>query len=254
MVHTARASVNRATARFILRSGSAASKGSSTTPPSTHRSKINHHQLVSVLPAISNRRNLQLESSVTSRKQTTAPNSNRHKFGPNSAPALEAPAVTTHASPITAPKSVTVSSIPLFPNFLIASRQLLDIELTHSQQTRKHFLIASFSAISASAPHRKNPVRIFLTATGPDSEICQPHGSKRETIFLPQHGKPSSDRPARRRRAVATGAAHCESPITTHQSPITTQYRNAACLALLVVLTCPAASGPNWLAWSGMGA
>jgi hypothetical protein len=145
MLHAARASVNRATARFILRSGSAASKGSSTAPPSprhfliprigikitrnspennalhfsnrpksarsgapsaSHNSplatqKISHPQLVSVLPAISNRHKLQLESSVTSRKQTTAPNSNRHKFSPNSAPALRGPAVTTHQSPIT---------------------------------------------------------------------------------------------------------------------------------------------------------
>jgi hypothetical protein len=31
--------------------------------------------------------------------------------------------------------------------FLIASRQILKIGLTHSQQTRKHFLIASFSAL-----------------------------------------------------------------------------------------------------------
>src|SRR5277367_6040160 len=36
--------------------------------------------------------------------------------------------------------------------FLIASRQILKIRLTHSQQTRKHFLIASFSAVSAPAP------------------------------------------------------------------------------------------------------
>ena len=34
---------------------------------------------------------------------------------------------------------------------LIASRQILKIRLTHSQQTRKLFLIASFSAISAPA-------------------------------------------------------------------------------------------------------
>ncbi len=58
-------------------------------------------QLVSVFPAILNRHKLQLESSVTSRKQTTAPNSYRHKFSPNSVPALRAPAVTTHKSPIT---------------------------------------------------------------------------------------------------------------------------------------------------------
>jgi hypothetical protein len=151
MVHAARASVNRATARFILRSGSAASKGRSTTPPSprhlliprsaikiarnspennalkfsnrpnsacssahsaAHNSplatqKISHPQLVSVLPAISNRHKMQLESPVTSRKQTTAPNSYRHKFSPNSTPALPAPAVTTHGSQITGPRSRT---------------------------------------------------------------------------------------------------------------------------------------------------
>ena len=48
-----------------------------------------------------NRHKLQLESSVTSRKQTTAPNSNQHKFCPKSAPALRAPAVTTHQPPTT---------------------------------------------------------------------------------------------------------------------------------------------------------
>ncbi len=36
--------------------------------------------------------------------------------------------------------------------FLIASRQLLENELTRSQQTRKHFLIATFSGLSAPAP------------------------------------------------------------------------------------------------------
>jgi hypothetical protein len=54
--------------------------------------------------------------------------------------------------------------------------------------------------------------------------------------------------------AYATGAARHESPITTHQSPITTQYANAACLGLPVMLSCPAASGPNWFARLGMGA
>ena len=128
MVNAARASVNRATARFILRSRSAGSKGSSTTPPSPRRAKISHHQLASVLPAILNRHKMQLESSVTSRKQTTAPNSNRHKFCPKSAPAFRAPAVTTHNSPLTTPISATDSSHPLFPNFLVAT-QILDLDL-----------------------------------------------------------------------------------------------------------------------------
>src|SRR5277367_17373 len=101
MVNAARASVNRATARFILRSRCAGSKGSSTTSPSPRRVKISHHVLVSVLPAILNRHKMQLESSVTYRKQTTAPNSNRHKYCPKPVPALRAPAVTTYESPLT---------------------------------------------------------------------------------------------------------------------------------------------------------
>ena len=52
--------------------------------------------------------------------------------------------------------------------FLIASRQLLENELTCSQQKRKHFLIASFSAISELAPYLTNhglPITPFLFAT-----------------------------------------------------------------------------------------
>ncbi len=84
MVNAARASATRA-----------------TTPPSPRRAKISHHQHISVLPAIVNRHKMQLESSVTFRKQTTAPNSNQHKFCPKPAPALRAPAVTTHQPPTT---------------------------------------------------------------------------------------------------------------------------------------------------------
>src|SRR5277367_5744707 len=135
MVNAARASVNRATARFILRSRCAGSKGSSTTPPSPRRAKISHRHLVSVLPAILNRHKMQLESSVTSRKQTTAPNSNRHKFCPKSAHAFRAPAVTTHNSPLTTPKSATVTSHPLFPNCLSAT-QILDLDLRRVMQAR----------------------------------------------------------------------------------------------------------------------
>ena len=105
-----------------------ASTTRATTPRSPRRAKISHRHLVSVRPAISNRHKLQLESSVTSRKQTTAPNSNRHQFCPNSAPTLRAPAVTTQNSPLTIPKSATDSSHPLFPNFLIAT-QILDLDL-----------------------------------------------------------------------------------------------------------------------------
>jgi hypothetical protein len=132
-----------------------ASATRATTPPSPRRAKTSHHHLVSARPAISNRHKMQLESSVTSRKQTTAPNSNRHRFCPKSAPAPRPPAATTQNSPITAPKSATVSSHPLFP-FSVIATQILDIEPIRSQQTRKHFLIARFSGISAPTPDVTN--------------------------------------------------------------------------------------------------
>jgi hypothetical protein len=55
---------------------------------------------------------------------------------------------------------------------LIASRPLLEIDLTHSQQTRKLFLIASFSAISAVAPQLNDGRREFLTATDQTEKIA----------------------------------------------------------------------------------
>src|SRR5271170_5040605 len=43
--------------------------------------------------------------------------------------------------------------------------------------------------------------------------------------------------------------------ITNHYSPITThESRLTACLAVPVMLSCPAASRPKWFAWFGSGA
>jgi len=146
MVNAARASVNRATARFILRSrrwrirrvgatarfilrparrrrdGSAASKGSSPSPASANQSLAKH-----------NRKPTQVVENKNQRPKSIA--SFCRAFAPGAPPDRSLP--TTHA-------------------FLIASRQLLEIELTRSQQTRKHFLIASFSAISEIAPYLAN--------------------------------------------------------------------------------------------------
>src|SRR5271156_5624350 len=60
-----------------------------------------------------------------------------------------------HDSPVARHRSrfTTHQSLPTNHAFLIASRQILEIELTPSQQTRKYFLIASFSASLAPAPH-----------------------------------------------------------------------------------------------------
>src|SRR5271156_6304421 len=53
-----------------------------------------------------------------------------------------------HDSPVAGHASRFTTQQSLLTNhaFLIASRQILKIDLTHSQQTRKPFLIASFSA------------------------------------------------------------------------------------------------------------
>ena len=102
MVHAAPASVNRASARFILRSGSAASKGSSTAPPSTRHFLIAGEKI--------------LKTELT-------------------------PSVPT-------PNAFLIAGdFPLFsptaPRISNRYSKLLEIELTHSQQTRKHFLIAT---------------------------------------------------------------------------------------------------------------
>jgi len=124
MLHAASASVNRATARFILRparrrrDGSAASKGGSASPPSPIQSLAKH-----------NRKPVQLAENKHQRPESIA--SFCRNFAPGAPPHQSL--LTTHG-------------------FLIASRQLLENELTRSPQTRKHFLIATFSGLSAPAP------------------------------------------------------------------------------------------------------
>jgi hypothetical protein len=52
-----------------------------------------------------------------------------------------------HNSPIATQESAIGGSHPPFPQFLIAT-QILEIEPTGSQQTRRHFVISTFSGIS----------------------------------------------------------------------------------------------------------
>src|SRR5271169_1676111 len=111
MVHAAH--VNRATARFILRSGSAASKGSSATPPSTR-----HFLIVSAKL---------LETELT----PSVPSPNAFRIA-NICPTFFSPA------PLRA--------------FLIGTAIRLKSDLTHSQQTRKHFLIGTIGPTLAPAP------------------------------------------------------------------------------------------------------
>ena len=149
MVHAARASAPRATA-----------------PPSPIQSLAKH-----------NRKPLQLTENKHQRSNSIA-SFCRNLFAPPPHP-------TNDDLPFTYDTSRITNHQPLLTHhaFLIATRQLLEIELTPSQQTRKHFLIATNFDLSASVPHRDNPLRIFLIATDPDSEIWQPYETKRETIF-----------------------------------------------------------------------
>ena len=103
MVHAARE--NRATARFILRSRCAGSKGSSTTPFSRR------HSLIDVT-AIRNARN--------------SPENNQLNFSNRLKNACSGAHSAPKKSPITTQNSViAISHPPLFPTFLIASRQII---------------------------------------------------------------------------------------------------------------------------------
>jgi hypothetical protein len=153
-------------------------------------------------------------------------------------------------------------------HFLIASRQILKIKLTRSQQTRKHFLIASFSVISAPAPHlthhssRITHPRLtpFLISTNKPPRITiplrAPLKTKEKQFSIPYKfavasiGLPAACRPT----LPATRGTNHDSQVTNHDSPITTHCTNATCLAVPVMLSCPAASGPIWFAQLGTGA
>jgi len=146
----------------------------------------------------------------------------------------------------------SIASAPAPPStrhFLIASRQILKIKLTHSQQTRKHFLIASFSATLAPAPHltnhdsRKTAPFLFNTNKAHKIIILMKALMKtKEKRFSIPYKFPSRHIT---NLALVPGRKNV---------PHLQRARNATCLAVPAVLSCPAASGPNWFAWLGMGA
>jgi hypothetical protein len=129
--------------------------------------------------------------------------------------------------------------------FLIAT-QILELDLTPSQQTRKLFLIATKFDISP--PHLTNhhsPIAPFLFDTNKGRKI----------IILARAPMKTKEKQFSIRYKFAPRDIGSVSPITGMKSVRNFRcYSNAACLAVLVVLTCPAASGPNWFAWLGMGA
>jgi hypothetical protein len=149
-----------------------------------------------------------------------------------------------------APRASTASAPPPLSarHFLIASRQILKIKLTPSQQTKKHFLIASFSAISAPAPHLTNHdsrITSFLFNTNKAHKIIIPPSAllkTKEKQFSIQY-------------KFALREIRRVFPLAGMKNVRNFRcYNNAACLAVPAVLSCPAASGPKWFARLGMGA
>jgi hypothetical protein len=110
--------------------------------------------------------------------------SNRPAIACLHAPFSHVPRSKHHHSPVKHCASRFTNHQSLVDNraTLIAT-QILNLDLTPSQQTRKHFLIGTKFDISAPARHGKNPQDIFLIATHPNSENWQSHENKREKIF-----------------------------------------------------------------------
>jgi hypothetical protein len=113
---------------------------------------------------------------------------------------------------------------------------------------RKHFLIASFSAISA--PARRGGQGPHLTHHYSRTEPFLFDTNKAHKIIIlvrallktkeKQFSTPYKFAP----RRIGT-----VSPVTGTKNVLNHRcHSNAACLAVPVVLTCPAASGPNWFA------
>ena len=168
MVHAAPASVNRASARFILRSGSAASKGSSTAPPSTRHFLIAGEKI--------------LKTELT-------------------------PSVPT-------PNAFLIAGdFPLFsptaPRISNRYSKLLEIELTHSQQTRKDFLVATICPTLFSPA----PLRALLIGTPRRLEIELTRSQQTRKDFLigticPIFFRPRRTPPISRHSSLVAGSHH----------------------------------------------
>jgi hypothetical protein len=139
--------------------------------------------------------------------------------------------------------------------------KLLEIELTLSQSTKDHFLIATICPTFTPAPlltdrsslttHRR--LTQFLIATNETDKIVVLMKRKEKQLSIRYKfasrglGLPAA--------AGAPAAARQYRPIPKTKSvPHLHSNRNAPCLAVPVVLTCPAASGPIWFARLGTGA
>jgi hypothetical protein len=180
MVHAARASVNRAVARFILRSGSAASKGSSAAPPSTRHFLIAGEKI--------------LKTELT-------------------------PSVPSPNEFLIATLCPTFFSFAPLPALLIGTPIRLEFDLTRSQQTRKDFLIGTIrpTFFFRAAPHPSpvtdpsSPRRVISIRYKWNSQNRRSDENKGETAFY------SLQIYASRRRRCAPRITNHYSPITNHE-------------------------------------
>jgi hypothetical protein len=124
---------------------------------------------------------------------------------------------------------------------------------------RKHFLIASFSAISAPArrggpaphlTHHSSPI----TYHGLSSFLFDTNKPHKIIILVRALLKTKEKQFSIPFKFASRHIADLDLVPGRKNAPHFQRARNAACLAVLVVLSCPAASGPNWFAWLGMGA
>ena len=214
MVHAAH--VNRATARFILRSGSAASKDSSATPPSTRHFLIDSAKL--------------LETELT-------------------------PSVPSANAFLIAGICPTFFSHALRPALLIGTPIRLKSDLTHSQQTRKHFLIGTIRPTLAPAPLSTHHLSLITHHCFTQFRFAT-NRIRKIVALMKTKEKPRSIRYKFPSCAIGVPAAatQCRPVPGTRNFLCFRRNRIAACLGVLAVLTCPAASGPIWFAWLGMGA
>ena len=122
--------------------------------------------------------------------------------------------------------------------------------LTHHSSLITHHRLASF-LFNTNKPHRIIIVpRALLKTKDKQFSIQYKFASREIGVFAAgRSARPKIARATLRgSRTTRRGAR-----VTIHKSRITPHHTNAPCLAVPVVLTCPAASGPNWFAGSDRG-
>src|SRR5271154_1832163 len=158
---------------------------------------------------------------------------------------------------VPAPSAFLIASIcPTFFSpaplraFLIGTPIRLETDLTHSQQTRKHFLIGTIRPTLAPAPLSTHHLSLITHHCFTQFRFAT-NRIRKIVALMKTKEKPRSIRCKFPSCAIGVPAAatQCRPVPGTRNFPCFRRNRIAACLGVLAVLTCPAASGPIWFAW-----